>query len=273
MSYILRYGKMGEKTCPIIAEEAGLDVFKAGDKLPNDAEYLFRWGTTVNVGGDVKVVNKIKAINTSADKATFRKTLADNGLAPRTHVDIKGFRNDEFWPALVRPAEHQRSQDMHLCNNPWDVMEALDKVGREFYISEFIQKAREFRVMVVSGRVVWVIEKHPKNKDDVSWGCVTEGTFDYVGWEDWPIALVSNALRAFSLSTLDFGAIDIIMDAEGNAYSLEINTAPFLTPYYAKTIGKAFKYIIKNGRDHFPLREVADWKDAIHPAISDKART
>jgi glutathione synthase/RimK-type ligase-like ATP-grasp enzyme len=271
MSFILRYGKMGVKSCPIIAEEAGLEVFTSGDILPKDAAYMFRWGSTASVGGDVKVVNKIKAISKTADKAGFRKIIADAGLAPKTWLDYRAFKEEVKFPVLVRPAEHQRSQGMYVCNDPWEVMEAIQQVGNEYYISEFIQKTKEFRVFVSSGRVAWVIEKTPKDKNAASWGCVEDGDFEYIGWGDWPIGLVDNALKSFALSDLDFGAIDIIMDANG-FYTLEINTAPAVTPYYSKTIGKTFKWIVENGRDHFPLREIKDWKDAIHPAVSNQAR-
>lgn len=270
-SFILRYGDVGKRMTPIIAEVAGLDVFKAGDVLPRDAEYCFRWGTTSGINNrDQKVVNKISAISTTCDKARFRKVLADVGLAPRTEMSIEGFRKAEFYPALLRPAFHERSGNMHLINNPWDLIEALPKVGYEYYISQFIKKEREFRVMVVQGRVAWVIEKQPKDKDALSWGCVQDGEFEYVGWEDWPLAVVDNAIKAFNKSPLDFGAVDCIMDKEGNAYTLEINTAPFLTPYYAQKIGQCFKWIVEKGRDHFPAVEIKNYKDAIHPAALER---
>lgn len=270
-SFILRYGNVGAKMCPVIAEVAGLDVFVTGDALPRDAEYCFRWGTTAGINNDAqKVVNKISAIHTTCDKAAFREKLSQAGLAPLTVRSIEGFRKQEFFPALIRPAYHERSNGMYLAKDAWEFMDAYNKVGRDFYASQFIQKEREFRVMVVQNRVAWVIEKFPKDKEALSWGCVQDGEFEYVGWEDWPIAVVDNALKSFALSPLDFGAIDIITDKEGRAYTLEINTAPFLTPYYARKIGQCFKWIVEKGRDHFPAVDVKTYKDAIHPAAMEK---
>jgi hypothetical protein len=270
MSYILRYGNAGLKMCPVIGETAGLDVFKTGDALPKDAEYVFRWGTTAGVDNGPKIVNKIPAIRETCDKRLFRAKLAAKGLAPRTWTDADAFRNEvgnKEFDVLVRPSEHKRSEGIYHCTNAWDVMDAVHKIGYEFYISEYIKKVAEYRVFVVSGRVAWVIEKTPQNKDDVSWGCVDAGAFDYVVWQDWPLSVVQNAVDAFYVSSLDFGAIDVIQAADGTAYTLEINTAPYLTPYYARTIGKTFKYIMKNGRDRFPAMVFNTWRDAAHPAI------
>lgn len=272
VNIIKRFGKMGAKMCPIIAEVAGLEVKTAEEATPKGTEYVFRWGYTGNIANGPKIVNKTAAILETCDKAKFRKKLADAGLAPKTALDIKGFRNEQFFPVIIRPAEHQRSEHLYVANDAWDIMDILPKVGREFYISQKIEKVKEFRVMVVSGRIVWMIEKLPKDKNAVSWGCVQDGDFEYVGWDEWPKNVVEVALKSFELSELDFGAIDIIVDKGGKAYTLEINTAPYLTEYYAKTIGKSFKWIVEKGRDRFPIREYKGWRDAIHPGVSKEAK-
>lgn len=276
MSYILRYGNAGKRMCPVIGEVAGLDVHVNGDVLPKEAEYVFRWGTTAGINDNkAKVVNKITAINETCDKGKFRKKLADAGLAPKTWSEIDNFReeigNKEF-DVLIRPAMHERSEGIYRATNAWDVMDILrNKIRGEFYISEYIHKVKEFRVFVVSGRVAWVIEKLPKDKEALSWGCVEEGDFEYVGWDEWDFNVVDNALDSMSQSSLDFGAVDVIVDAEGKAYTLEVNTAPYLTEYYARKIGETFKYILKNGRDKFAKREIKNWRDALHPAIDARA--
>jgi glutathione synthase/RimK-type ligase-like ATP-grasp enzyme len=257
--------------CPVIAEEAGLGVYKTGDVIEErNPEYIFRWGTTAGVENGPKIVNKIKAISETCDKRRFRAKLADKGLAPFTWTDVEAFKKDagnKEFDVLIRPGMHERSEGIYRCTNAWDVMDAINKCGYEYYISQYIKKTQEFRVFVVSGRVAWVIEKTPANKEDVSWGCVNAGQFEYVAWQDWPLAIVQNAVDAFYQSDLDFGAVDVMLDAEGRAYTLEINTAPYLTPYYARTIGKTFKWIMEKGRDRFEQKTFETWRDAKHPAI------
>lgn len=276
MSYILRYGNAGKHMCPIIGEVAGLDVFVNGDVLPSDAEYIFRWGTTAGVNSNAKVVNKIAAINETCDKAKFRKKLADLGLAPKTWTNVEDFRKDVDiggFDVLVRPEMHERSEGIYRATNAWEMMDALKAIRHGgYYISEYIHKMKEFRVFVVSGRVAWVIEKKPEDKNAISWGCVSDGNFEYVPWDEWDFNVLNVALDSMSASSLDFGAVDIIVDAEGKAYTTEINTAPYLTAYYADAIGKTFKYILEHGRDKFPKKTITNWRDAIHPAIDSRAR-
>lgn len=271
---IIRFGKVGQKMAPVIGEVAGLDVSVSGAGLAAGKvnEYFFRWGYTGELPGRATIVNTTAAIYETCDKAQFRMKLAEAGLAPRTATDIKEFRKQQFFPAILRPAEHQRSEHLYVANDAWDVMDILPKVGKDFYISEKIEKVKEFRVMIVQGRVVWVIEKMPEDRNAVSWGCIREGDFEYVGWDDWDKNVIENAIASFNLSKLDFGAVDVIVDKKGKAYTLEINTAPYLTKYYAQTIGKAFKWIVANDKDRFPVRAFKGWRDAIHPAVSKEAK-
>jgi D-alanine-D-alanine ligase-like ATP-grasp enzyme len=78
--------------------------------------------------------------------------------------------------------------------------------------------------------------------------------------------VIRNAIRAVELAGLDFGAADVIVDGTGKAYTLEVNTAPWLSPYYAKQIGLALKYMIAGGKtEKIDPSEMTDWKKAIHP--------
>lgn len=271
-NYILRCNGVGPKSCPQIAELAGMKVVNISEEsLPSDAEYVFRWGTYTNVQNGPKVVNKRAALLKSGDKRRFRLELSEAGLAPKTFGSLDDLLiNSPQWPSerlLVRPEHHKRSEGMFLCAGPQDLLKAIKEIDGPYYISEFVNKQKEFRVFVAQNRVVWMIEKHPKSADEVSWGCVEDGKFDYVGWGDWPSKVVKVALESMKLSGLDFGAVDIIVDEEGRALTTEINTAPWLSPYYIKCIAKVFSYITKNGRDHFPDAEEYGWKKVIHPAI------
>jgi hypothetical protein len=64
-----------------------------------------------------------------------------------------------------------------------------------------------------------------------------------------------------------------MVDAAGNCYVLEINSAPSLTsPYRQECMGKAFKYIVENGKARIPLVEAkGGYRKFIHPALTDDA--
>lgn len=56
--------------------------------------------------------------------------------------------------------------------------------------------------------------------------------------------VLEQALRALEVSGLDFGAVDVIFNAhEGNAYVLEINSAPGLTGTTVDNYASAFKHL------------------------------
>jgi hypothetical protein len=87
---------------------------------------------------------------------------------------------------------------------------------------------------------------------------------------------VEVAIAGFNLSGLDFGGVDIMVDAGGEATILEINSAPSLTsPYRQSCMAKAFDYIVLNGKGSIsvphPRAMSYTWKDYIHPAISTEA--
>ena len=82
------------------------------------------------------------------------------------------------------------------------------------------------------------------------------------------------AIEAFNLSSLDFGGVDVMVDADGEVYVLEINSAPSLTsPYRQECFAKAFDYIILNNKERIPLIDGrGGYTKFIHPALEPKAK-
>ncbi len=245
-------------------------------EVPPEAEFIIRWGTTSNlpnrpVGQDKRtVINTAEAIHQTSNKKAFRLAMSKIGVAPKTWATLADLQREEEVSehgVIVRPAHHERSENVYHCHTLADLKAAVAKCGNDYYISEYIPKAREIRVFVVSGKVIMAFEKQPKNKKDVSWGCVEEGALTYIPWSKWPLKAIENAIKAFNLSKLDFGAADVMIDDRGNAYVLEINTAPEVWPYYGERFAAAFQYIIKNGKDRLKVKDYTSWKDMMHPSL------
>jgi len=246
------------------------------DPLPNNPNVLIRWGCTANARADV-TFNSAEAIRQVNDKLEFRRTLQDANLCPATWFFTNNnklvFGHMDRWPVIVRPAHHAQGRNLVVCNNNNEVQAAIRKFGTG-YISVFINKVAEYRVAVVQGRAVWVAKKTPGNPQDVAWNVARGGRFDNVRFDDWPLKAVKKSIEAFNLSTLDFGGVDVMVDAEGNCYILEINSAPSLTsPYRQECMAKAFDYMIANGKERIPLvNEKGNYLKFIHPSISDRAK-
>lgn len=94
-------------------------------------------------------------------------------------------------------------------------------------VQEFIDKQREFRAMMVGGSMAFFMEKHPPTNGDFRWN-------EHRGAQ-WTNVPEDNNLRrnvkrlgkkALKALEYDFGAMDVIMDAAGNLYCLEVNSRP-----------------------------------------------
>lgn len=284
MSYILRRNNWGEESTKWVLEGL-VAAFKALEKpldckiinkdeqpIPHD-DWCIRWATTSSVFGNPKVINRAEAIHRVYNKGVFRKTLSDAGMAPKTVIDQ--YPTNDMYPVVIRPMNHGRSDDLYIAHDLKAAKEAISQIKKEhesFYCSHFVDKDKEFRVFVVSGRVVAVCEKIPDDKDNVSWGCVGDGKFQYIKWSQWPIPVIKVACESFDLSGLDFGAVDVILKDQA-AYVLEINTGPDVGEYYGYQLGIGLSHILDTGsRDKIPIgNKPNNPYSYAHPAMTNSA--
>ena len=266
---ILRRPKLGLSVKHLVAKSQCIDKVVRNDRpVPQDLSLVFRWGTTSNV--DCRnVVNTAEAIHRVNDKAGFRRLLVEqNGvlqnrdalLCPHTFFEDEGYgaglEDGINYPVVVRPRVHAQGRHVYLCNNQAEFQRAIDRCGPGWYASEYINKVAEYRITFVQGRVVWVAQKTPGDPNAIAWNVARGGRFDNVRWDAWPLRSVRIAREAFVLSGLDFGAVDIMVDADGRPYVLEINSAPSQTsPYRQECMAKAFDYIVRNGKEPIPVIE------------------
>lgn len=285
---ILRRRKLGYTSCREISARStkGIQVVRNDREVPNDVDLVIRWGTTSNVPIQ-NVINTAKAIHAVNDKREFRKVLDEHELCPPTYFNYKGpslgglipaVSGEEYdtyvTPMILRPSKHAQGRNVHVVRNTAEASSFARKYGEgNYYVSELINKVAEYRVFVAQGRVACVAEKTPGNPDDVAWNVAKGGRFDNVRWDNWPLKAVRKAVEAFNLSGLDFGGVDVMVDDEGEAYVIEINSAPSLTsPYRQQCMAKVFDYMIENGKESIPMKqERGGYRKFIHPAITDKA--
>lgn len=272
-NYILRREGTGDGLLDVdLFSSTGLKVVTKDD-IEVTGGFVFRWGCTATIPGDPVVVNSAKAIHRVFDKRTFRMEMSAADLSPQSWDSLGSFWNSGFnRGVLIRKNNHSRSEDMYVATDTIDVANIAERLGQgNYYISELIQKTNEYRVMIVQGRVIGIIEKQPRNKNEVSWGCVDTGEYKYIEWSEWPLEVTRKALQAFSLSGLTFGAVDVICGPTGlsgpnRPYVLEINSAPWLSPYFCKIFVQAFDYIVKNGKDDITPVEGNSFHGYIHPS-------
>lgn len=268
MNFLLRRRGLGHTSCTEVSKlsQTGIQVVRNDANPIPEGETVFRWGCTSNVRAKT-IVNTARAIHWVTDKRSSRYILAGAGLAPKTWLDVDN-KGIEF-PCVVRPAVHSQGKEVYLCKNREELGDAWDQVGGDGYISTFIDKVAEFRIYPVSGRVAAVANKIPEDKNAVAWNHAQGGKFENVRWGNWPLEAIKVSLAAFELSELDFGGVDVMVDKDGNAYVLEINSAPSLTsPYRQSCFAKCFDYIVTNGKDKLEVGKRGGYTAYIHPAIN-----
>jgi glutathione synthase/RimK-type ligase-like ATP-grasp enzyme len=281
----LRRRKLGAGSCHGIRRNSEHQIVVARNDVRNRRGYqeghqwLVRWGCTDTVPERFNVIQSAASIQRVNDKLGFRRQLINEGveLAPNTWFNF----NDEgvTYPCIVRPNVHAQGRRLHVCNNLQELRVACNRYPL-YYISELINKAAEYRVFCVQGRVAAVAEKTPGDRNAVAWNVSQGGRFDHVRWDDWPLQAVRKSVEAFNLSGLDFGGVDVMVDQAGRSYIIEINSAPSLPlkedgdPTHRQLcMAKCFDYIFtNNSKASIPVREGrGGYRKFIHPAISDNA--
>lgn len=290
MNILLRRRKLGHGTCIGLkaASTTGLEVLRNDAAFPGELNYVFRWGctTTIPQREGVKVVNKAEAIHWCSNKRQGRLDMqAADVSVPETWThenfvgEISTILAESHHSGLSgmfvsRTAQHAQGRNLLAGTSEELLFDSRFPSHAGGYVSRLIDKVAEYRVMVCQNRVVWVAKKTPGNPDDVAWNVAQGGRFDNVKWGEWPMAVVKEALRAANVSGTDFCGVDVMADARGWAYVLEVNSAPSQTSEYRQQcLAKAFDHIVQNGKEPFPdVVGGLNWKNAIHPAVWSSSR-
>lgn len=291
---ILRRPKLGRTSARSIALRAEHPMTVIRHDLMHRRRYLpvipqtdllIRWGCTADFPGNPRTtLNTSRSIHEVNDKRGFRMKLMREcpEIVPRSWDNLQDYlpERDQYPTVIVRPQRHAQGRRLHLCNDRHEVARWCNRYNGGYYIQELINKVAEYRVFIVQGRVASVAQKTPGNPQDVAWNVARGGRFDNVRFDNWPLKAVKVAIQAFNQSSLDFGGVDVMTDEQGNAYVIEINSAPSLpnnadgTPTYRQLcMTKCFDYIIDNGKERIPLvEERGGYLKFIHPAIEPRAR-
>ncbi len=277
----LRRRKLGRTSCREIggymAEILNIPVVTVRNDttaLVRAEDVLIRWGCTSASGrgpdGYRTGLNSPSSIHWCNDKAGSRLHLQEVGVSvSRSWLgrDFDGGREGKSY--ILRPPTHAQGRRLYYGEGDY-ICNKVEELGLESgYVSEYIHKVAEYRVMVVAGRAAWVARKTPSNPEDIAWNVARGGRFDNLRWGEWPMSVVYEALRAARESGTDFCGVDVMVDAVGTPYILEVNSAPSHTsPYRQQATAKALANLIQT-QVTYPLlgyRLDLSWRDVIHPA-------
>lgn len=221
---------------------------------------IIRWGNRIEIDTTGSVVyNKAKAIEKATDKKETRRILAEAGISvPRAVTPICDNIN---YPVIARPSVHAKGRNFIILKNVNEFQRHFDNnEHRGWYYSEFVDKVKEYRVHCAHGRILNYLEKPNPGNGQIAWNRALNGeAFTNVKWSDYDSRIALECLKAVKAIGLDFAGVDVIVDAQGNPYILELNTSPTLnsSEYSMQRYAKYFDWLGKTTerREHHELKE------------------
>lgn len=247
MSGVLLYKLSGRPTGRQIARGLGLSFGTARYFRENPpGRIAIRWGGAELPEKDAPgvTINPAEAIRTASSKlASFGRFREVECPIPRytTKRDVAA-----GWGTTVFGRTSEGFQGRGIR-----VYQPGEPLGVHQLYTEYIPNEREYRLHVCNGVVVSVQRKYLENPAIDNGGYIKNHSHGYVF--KTPERELNNtrkeaAIAAVSALGLDFGAVDLIIDAEGKEYVLEVNTAPSLSPLRVEQYLEALRPLLQERR-------------------------
>ena len=226
---------------------------------------LLRWDSKAPQAAQ-KTLNTAEAIRLCRNKRESRLKFA--GLCPPT-ITSRTQLGSLTYPALIRPHHHYAAKGFHVVSNELQASKVIKRLGvGKWYASPIIKKSKEFRVFVFQGRCVQVARRYCDDPNQIAWNIAVGGKTVKVRRENWPLTAIKFAIEATKRVGLDYAAVDVIIDQEGNPFTLEANSSPGLDR--EETIKKLGKLLVWAETHEAP--PAIDWNQPLtsklvkHPA-------
>lgn len=230
------------ESAELLAKQKDFGRAKLGGAIKED-DIVINWGSAAPLQllkNPKRVLNNFEAVLSASNKLKAFERFSEN------EIPVPRWTNDK-----VRAAEweHTLFARTKLSGHSGDgiiVVAKGEEVPDAPLYTYYIFKEREYRVHVVGDQVVdtqrkvrdmdrevksWKIRSHDNGFMFIRNNVLVDKTRDEI------------AVKACNALKLDFGAVDIIQDPEGNYYVLEINTAPGLEGQTVQNYATAFREI------------------------------
>lgn len=220
---------------------------------------IIRWGNRIEADLNNSIVyNKAEAIAKGSDKKLTRQIFVEKGISTPRAVNPQSL--DINYPVIARPRTHAKGRNFITLNNLQDFQRHYNNNNGNWYYSEFVDKVKEYRVHCAHGRILNYLEKPNPGDGQIAWNRAINGeAFTNVNWDSYDSKIALECLKAVEALGLDFGGVDVIVNANGTPYILEVNTSPTLnsSEYSMTRYAKYFDWLAKSPtrREHFELKE------------------
>jgi glutathione synthase/RimK-type ligase-like ATP-grasp enzyme len=252
MRVVVQPYKGGSKSAKALAEYLGVKRLKTyGSQFVGKIQdVIINWGTQRDVPGQARVLNNPRSVYKASNKLVALQTMESQGVSvPRYHTSLVGQeREGMIWVGREQLSGHS-GQGIVLLT------EHTTLINCPLY-TEYIPKVREYRAIVVGDNVVDLKQKKKRRPVSEENPDGWEGEHDEHVWNldggyifardgiNRPDGIDQLSVSAVSALGLDFGAVDIIEDASGVLYVLEVNTAFGLEGTTIELVGEAIKELL-----------------------------
>lgn len=222
-------------------------------KIEINNSIIIRYGCTYPISGNENIYyNESSSISFSSRKSESRKEMIKKNVSCPKLYSVQRSR----FPMIARPLKHSKGKDFNFIKTPTELSSYAKDKGSSFYLSEYVDKDKEFRVHCGHGKILLVKEKpRPKDKSQLIWNIDVNGeAFEYISWDNYQNPGIREAciesLNAVKALNLDFAAVDVMVK-NNKAYVLEANTAPSLysAEYTEERYIRYFEYLLNNTKN------------------------
>lgn len=245
MSNVLLYRPAGRPTGRQIAKALGLSYGtvayfdRKGRRIDSVA---IRWGGAERPNLDTPTtLNKAEAIRLASSKLSSFRRFNETG------VPIPDFTTDpnvaRGWETDYLGRTSEGFQGKGIC-----VYRGCEVPQRHQLYVRFIPNEREYRLHVCRGVVISFQRKYLERPELKGDGYIKNHAHGYVFATPKRALNKSRqeaAVAAVEALGLDFGAVDMVVDKQGQEYVLEVNTAPALSPLRIEHYVKALRECLR----------------------------
>jgi glutathione synthase/RimK-type ligase-like ATP-grasp enzyme len=204
---------------------------------------LIRWGSRAYAYSEAafsRVLNKAAAIECASNKYDSLALMESEGVrVPEWDTDPAALVERVGFPILGRRTHHARGTDVVLCLQRRDYERS--RLRRDYYV-QYVPTSREYRLHVVGDECIRVQGKYldyPRDWQPHIRNYASGYRFRAPSRRLRPDRIEA-AVAAVKALGLDFGAVDLIVGDDDQAYVLEVNTAPSCSPRTALMYCNAF---------------------------------
>jgi hypothetical protein len=232
---------LARNVAQVAGQGANLHLVRTADEIPHDRPALvLNWGGNQPVRSDLVLLNRPEAVRVSSDQVESLRQLGN--LAPRTVLnpqDVSLLGTDRV-VGKRRQGARGAGKRVLVTNSP-----ARELASFDLY-QEFAAERREYRVSVLSGRVVSAYHRRPPARaapEDLhpAW------RFDRA--RQVPRAVAQVARAAAQRIGLDYAGVDVVEDLRsGRVMCLEANAAPGMSADTVRSLYANVQQILRGTR-------------------------